>query len=214
MARISRAEAKARTRETIIGQARRLFAERGYAATSLEQVAASAGVTKGAIYGHFASKEELMVTAIEEDPAPDFGTALAGALAREDLAAGGGVLPVPGTSVPPRRERMREFSRVLAADEGLADPAGLAAHLEFLAAVIRNPDIRRRYAAGRNQRLAELAAADPGEPLPGLSGEQAWAIGHALLLGLRLDRALSPETVTPDLFARALDLLATLYPDG
>lgn len=210
---MTRAESKALTRERIIKQSRRLFAERGYAATSLEQIADAAGVTKGAIYGHFSSKEELMVTAIEADPTPDFGTVLAQALAREDLTPDGGVLPVPEDGIPPVRERMREFSRVLAADEDLADTAALAAHLEFLAAVIRNPDIRRRYVVGRNQRLAELAAADPDDPVPGFTREQVWAIGHALLFGLQVDRALSPETFTPGVFARALDLLTGLYPD-
>lgn len=209
---MTRAETKALTRERIIGQARRLFAERGYAATSLEQIADAAGVTKGAIYGHFTSKEDLMVTAIEADPTPDFGTALSKALAREDLAPESGVLPVPGTGLPPVHQRMTEFSHVLAADEELADTAALAAHLEFLAALIRNPDIRRRYIASRNRRLSELAAADPGQPVPGITREQVWAIGHALLVGLQLDRALSPETFTPDVFARALALLTGLYP--
>lgn len=210
---MTRAESKALTRERVIKQARRLFAERGYAATSLEQIAAAAGVTKGAIYGHFASKEDLMVTAIEADPTPDFGTVLSAALAREDLTPDGGVLPIPETGIPPAHERMREFSHVLAADEDLADTAALAAHLEFLAALIRNEDARKRYVARRNERLAELAAADPGEPVPGVTAEQAWAIGHALLIGLQLDRALSPETFTPDLFARALSLLTNLYTD-
>jgi TetR/AcrR family transcriptional regulator len=43
-----------------------LFAERGYRATRLEEVAAAAGVTKGAIYHYFGSKEELLVRAVEQ----------------------------------------------------------------------------------------------------------------------------------------------------
>lgn len=47
------------TRQHIVAAAAELLAEQGYVATSLEQVAAHAGLTRGAIYYHFASKEAL-----------------------------------------------------------------------------------------------------------------------------------------------------------
>jgi AcrR family transcriptional regulator len=47
------------TTAALVGAARELFAQDGYAATSLDAVVASAGVTKGALYHHFASKREL-----------------------------------------------------------------------------------------------------------------------------------------------------------
>ena len=68
VARVTRAESKERTRQRLLAEAQRLFRERGYAATSLEQIADAAEVTKGAIYGHFASKEDLMLTAMEAAP--------------------------------------------------------------------------------------------------------------------------------------------------
>jgi AcrR family transcriptional regulator len=46
--------------------ARRLFATRGYEATSLEDVVAAAGVTKGALYHHFSSKRELFRAVFED----------------------------------------------------------------------------------------------------------------------------------------------------
>ena len=49
----------AATRAQIVEAAAALLAQNGYAATSLEQVAAHAGLTRGAIYYHFASKEAL-----------------------------------------------------------------------------------------------------------------------------------------------------------
>ncbi|MEY2633378.1 MAG: hypothetical protein RIR00_2032, partial [Pseudomonadota bacterium] len=52
----------------IIAAARQLFAERGVSRTSLEQVAAAAGVTRGAIYWHFANKTELFY-AVRDDAA-------------------------------------------------------------------------------------------------------------------------------------------------
>ncbi len=49
----------------ILAAALRLFAERGYTATSLEDVAAAAGVTKGTIYYYFRSKEALLMRLAE-----------------------------------------------------------------------------------------------------------------------------------------------------
>jgi AcrR family transcriptional regulator len=48
-------------RAVLLACARTLFAERGYAATSIEDVAAAAGVTKPVVYDHFASKKDLYV---------------------------------------------------------------------------------------------------------------------------------------------------------
>jgi TetR/AcrR family transcriptional regulator, acrAB operon repressor len=49
------------TRNQILDAAERVFAEHGVAHTSLEDVAARAGFTRGAIYGHFRNKGELFV---------------------------------------------------------------------------------------------------------------------------------------------------------
>ncbi|AIV33614.1 MULTISPECIES: ScbR family autoregulator-binding transcription factor [Streptomyces] len=56
MARQLRAE---QTRATIIGAAADLFDRHGYESTSLSEIVAHAGVTKGALYFHFAAKEDL-----------------------------------------------------------------------------------------------------------------------------------------------------------
>jgi AcrR family transcriptional regulator len=47
------------TTAALLDAARELFAQDGYAATSLDAVVAQAGVTKGALYHHFAGKREL-----------------------------------------------------------------------------------------------------------------------------------------------------------
>jgi AcrR family transcriptional regulator len=51
----------------LVGAARELFANDGYAATSLDAVAASAGVTKGALYHHFAGKRDLFRAVFEHE---------------------------------------------------------------------------------------------------------------------------------------------------
>jgi AcrR family transcriptional regulator len=47
------------TTASLVEAARELFAEDGYAATSLDAVVAKAGVTKGALYHHFSGKRDL-----------------------------------------------------------------------------------------------------------------------------------------------------------
>ena len=58
MARRTAADA-ARTREEVLGSARRLFTERGYHHVSVPEIARAAGVTHGALYHHFPTKHEL-----------------------------------------------------------------------------------------------------------------------------------------------------------
>jgi AcrR family transcriptional regulator len=55
----TQAERRTATIATIMLEARRLFADRGFEATSIDDIAAAAGVAKGAVYHHFASKEAL-----------------------------------------------------------------------------------------------------------------------------------------------------------
>ncbi len=193
MARMTRETSKAMTRERLLSEAQRLFRERGYAATSLEQIAEAADVTKGAIYGHFSSKEDLLLSAIEAEPTPAWATAL------NDRS-----LPV--------RERLAEFSRAMAVDEEFRDKAVLAVELEFVAALLRSPGALRRYSADLERRLSELAAADDDQPLPGTSPVEVWAIGHALLIGLQIYQHIAPDILTPAVFGRAYELLADLYP--
>ncbi|MFW0786436.1 helix-turn-helix domain-containing protein [Gordonia sp. CPCC 206044] len=54
------------TRERIRSSAMQLFAERGYDKTSLREIADSLGVTKAALYYHFRTKEDIVVSLSEE----------------------------------------------------------------------------------------------------------------------------------------------------
>jgi AcrR family transcriptional regulator len=199
VARVTRAESKQRTRQRLLAQAQRLFRERGYAATSLEQIAEAAEVTKGAIYGHFTSKEDLMLSVLEAVPVPDYSASL-------------------NDQSRPLRERLAAFSRAVAAEQP-GDTEELAMYLEFFAALLRAPDALQRYRSGRERRLQELAdadggdSADGGELAAGVTPVQAWTIGQAMLVGLQIEKRLAPGLVTPEVFERAFGLLAHLYPE-
>src|SRR3989442_13538004 len=64
--RTTKAEQSEATRAALIGAARPLFAERGYGAVATEEIVRAAGVTRGALYHHFAGKEELFAAVYEE----------------------------------------------------------------------------------------------------------------------------------------------------
>jgi AcrR family transcriptional regulator len=53
-------------RERLLESAKRLFSQRGYYATSVEDIVESAGLSKGAFYFYFKSKEELFKSLVEE----------------------------------------------------------------------------------------------------------------------------------------------------
>ncbi len=63
-------EESERTRLQILAAARRVFARQGVTRTSLEQIARAAGVTRGAIYWHFADKTELFYAMREQVSLP------------------------------------------------------------------------------------------------------------------------------------------------
>ena len=58
--------AQAGTRERIVAAAVSLFAEQGFDATSVNEVVLRAGVAKGALYHHFASKDDLLYEVYRE----------------------------------------------------------------------------------------------------------------------------------------------------
>lgn len=61
----TQAERRAATTAALLKTARKLFGERGYADVSIEEIAREAGVTRGALYHHFKSKEDLFAALFE-----------------------------------------------------------------------------------------------------------------------------------------------------
>lgn len=65
MVRRTRAEME-ETRATLLATARKVFSERGYADTSMDDLTAQAGLTRGALYHHFGDKKGLLSAVVEQ----------------------------------------------------------------------------------------------------------------------------------------------------
>ncbi len=125
----------AEKRARVMAAARRLFAERGYAATTTADVAGRAGVSEGILFHHFGSKEGLLAAV-----AAEYGRGLA-----EAMFAG-----EPFGETPPSAERMLERAfayvreqgtlarlLVLSADPSSAQTARQATRAEIVGALAR-----------------------------------------------------------------------------
>jgi AcrR family transcriptional regulator len=80
-------ERTAATRRAIVLAARELFAEAGYEATTIEDIVRRAGVSKGALYHHYADKVEVLVAVYEDLEAELVESLLAVAAETDPVAA-------------------------------------------------------------------------------------------------------------------------------
>ena len=67
--RLTRAERKDETRDQLLDAARVVFGHRGFNAATVGEVAEYAGFTKGAVYSHFGSKDELLLALVQRQMA-------------------------------------------------------------------------------------------------------------------------------------------------
>ena len=105
------------TKERILEAARELFAQKGVQKTSLQEIADKLGITKPALYYHFASREDLVRSIVQPliDDGEKFLTgcllALLGALAALALRlvrlAAGHTASTPASSASPRQRAAR-----------------------------------------------------------------------------------------------------------
>ncbi|WP_123024241.1 TetR/AcrR family transcriptional regulator [Mycolicibacterium stellerae] len=130
-----------RTRSLLLDAAEEVFAEKGFTAASLDDIARAAGYTKGAIYKHFATKE-------------DFFLAVSDRYWRRYFDNFAEVLSAANEVGAPELDAIAQRWRQLSIDRG-AEHAALG-H-EFTLYLLRNPDARERVAAKRSEVVDELA---------------------------------------------------------
>jgi AcrR family transcriptional regulator len=81
-------EDAAQTRETLLGAALTVFSTKGYTASTLEDIAKAANVTRGALYHHFAGKAELYNTLVAQ------AAGQPGQVVQQAIAEGGSFLEI------------------------------------------------------------------------------------------------------------------------
>lgn len=196
--RLTREESRARTRELLLDAAAALFAERGVNGTSVEQIAERAGFTRGAFYGNFADKHDLVRELLHRRTEQE----LAEVRSLVDDGAGDG----------DGYQRLREWNRARA--EHLEE--WLALRLELLLHALRHPEARPALAAREvlardahakalEARFRAQGAAPPADP------RQLALILHALEDGLLLQRMLAPDELPADVVVDAVALLDRLW---
>ena len=192
--RLSREEKKARTRAQLLDAARHVFAERGFAGASLDEVAEEAGLTKGAVYSNFANKEDLVLAVLEDN----FNRRMDEALSQVDF---GGTL----------EEQARVGGSIFMAkfeEDRWAD----LLFLDFVTYAARNPEFRARLAARHHESTAAIAdvmlatSADQEWDLP-MPADKLALVLNALGTGLAMEKLIDPEYVPDELFGEVITLL-------
>lgn len=196
--RLTREEKKARTRAQLIDAAATVFARRGFVAASLDEVAEEAGLTKGAVYSNFDSKEDLFEAVLDER----FDKPL-----QQEVEA---IENIEGTQQQRAMAGARMFIDAVQQEREL-----FLLSLERRIYIARHPEhapsLVPRY---REQigRVAEMIATQSRKwdlPLPLPAAQMAVAV-EALSQGIELQRLADPDGVPDDLLGRLYALLFQL----
>ncbi len=130
-----------RTRSLLLDAAEAVFAEKGFMSATLDDIAHTAGYTKGAIYKHFTAKEDLFLAVNERYWHRYFDTFA------EMISA---ATQVGAHELDEIAQRWRQLSN----DRGAAQAA---LGYEFTLYLLRNPEVRERV-ADRRQEVAQALA--------------------------------------------------------
>ena len=195
--RLTREESKARTRQELLRAASRLFLRNGFVATSLSDIAEEAGLTKGAVYSNFESKEDLFLALLAGDEGRPF--AAQEELAPSDLSSATGDDPA---------------ARAHAWGEHLATlhpkSRNVALFLEMNAFALRNERTRAGVAEHNRAFFAQLGG-DLAAVLdaPDADAEMLGLVAQSLYVGLMMHGAFDGEP-DAEVFARAYEALAAI----
>jgi AcrR family transcriptional regulator len=189
--RLTQQQRRAATRQRLLDAAARVFAERGYHGVSVDAVAEAAGFSKGAVYWHFASKEDLLVRLLETHCA-------------QQLEAVEQMLAIP----MPFEDRFRQVAQAYVGPEDQRVWCLLFVELwtQAMRDPQRSPAFARLYAATRAAvaELIEREADRLGRRLA-IPSQQIAAGLLALGDGLMLQRLADPDRVAADAVATLLE---------
>jgi AcrR family transcriptional regulator len=185
----SRGGKRARTRAKLIEAATAVIGEKGYDRASLEEIAARAGMTRGAVYGNFKNKEELFLLLIETHWKP--------------------IVPPfePGASL---KEQMHILGKMVA-KEAQARRGRAAAATAFQLYTLTHEPMRahltKQNAAIYRRMAKELLKFVPAKELP-MPAEKFVRVLDAMITGLLFTYFQTPELITEDVIVAAFEALA------
>jgi AcrR family transcriptional regulator len=203
--RLTRKEQQAETRSKLLDAAERVFLRRGLQGSSVEEIAAEAGFTRGAFYSNFKSKDELFVELLQDR------------VYRQYAEMAEQAQEQPGTP----RERLRwGIERVRDVQKGEGGKWLFRLWLECLTQAARDEDFRELAAtfwSGNRALLAEQTRETYKEigRKPPLPPKQIATAMIALDVGLAVQHLVDPEEAPLDLYVPLFDLLfGRLVDDG
>jgi AcrR family transcriptional regulator len=190
-----RSERRAQTRARLLQAASRVYARRGFDGATLDELASEAGLTKGAVYDHFGSKEKLLLALLDERLAAQIDEQIA----LFDLSK--------ETAERPRAGADRWMAHL---EE---DPDSFRLFVETWVHAQRDDELRARVAAGMDawratfKRLGSERSADQQEAIPEILLEQVANVMLALGTGLGMVKLADPDSVSSNLLGAVNVLL-------
>ena len=198
--RLTREEKKAQTRERLIEAAAKVFAEKGFAATSLDEVADAAGLTKGAVYSNFENKEDLVAAVLN---------------AHSDRLSGiRDIATESGTIEQQQAVAARLFSKTVAEERD-----AFLLFLDFTTYALRNPALYQEFLARHRVGREEIAQMiEENAPAAGgtfkTDADSAALILQVIGNGIALEKLIDPEGMPNDLFDKLLPILIEAFEAG
>ncbi|GAC1436006.1 MAG: TetR family transcriptional regulator [Solirubrobacteraceae bacterium] len=190
----TREQRKQQTRERLLAAARSTFAARGYHGASVDEIAAAAGFSSGALYSNFDGKEDLFLELLRCELAEQAATIERGVGHPDTIAArvqGGAAAWMEYVEREPKMQML---------------------FVEFWAYAARDPLVRGKVAAHFAElravltRLVSEAARELGLELL-LPAEQLAIAIDALAEGVARQKVTDPAAVADDLLASAIGAL-------
>ncbi len=192
------------TRSRLIGAAEKIFARDGFEAAKLEEIATTAGYTRGAFYANFESKEDLFLALLERE--------ISTRIDRVETAMEKIVDP------DAKLQAFREFFLSMCQDRRWSLLA-----LEFKLFAVRHPEVKTRLATMNRRMVGSRIGVlqdileGSGRRLPISASAVAMslsAVTHALALEHMLDRGLMPEEDLRKILGTYFDSLTGGHPVG
>jgi AcrR family transcriptional regulator len=179
----------------LLRAAAEVFSERGFKDASVDEIAMRAGYSKGALYWHFRSKDDLffaLMDATVDSPAHEMIELFQSAPPPQDMAP----------------EGSRRFVEVVREQREL-----LLLEHEYWSQAVRDPELRAEYAEHRRKLHSALGQAlkvrfeHLGTPDLPIDPDEIAPVVTGLFAGLAQQRLIDPTSVPDELFGKTLVLI-------